>query len=36
MQLETERDKVFTDKVIFIQKTVRGLKERYGEKKKSR
>uniref|UniRef100_A0A8C1I342 Myosin VIIA n=1 Tax=Cyprinus carpio carpio TaxID=630221 RepID=A0A8C1I342_CYPCA len=28
MQLETERDKVFTDKVIFIQKTVRGLKER--------
>ncbi|XP_052393989.1 unconventional myosin-VIIa [Carassius gibelio] len=28
MQLEIERDKAYTDKVIFIQKTVRGLKER--------
>ncbi|XP_016088790.1 unconventional myosin-VIIa isoform X2 [Sinocyclocheilus grahami] len=28
MQLEIERDKAITDKVIFIQKTVRGLKER--------
>uniref|UniRef100_A0A671LN89 Unconventional myosin-VIIa-like n=1 Tax=Sinocyclocheilus anshuiensis TaxID=1608454 RepID=A0A671LN89_9TELE len=28
MQLEVERDKAITDKVIFIQKTVRGLKER--------
>ncbi|XP_073681347.1 unconventional myosin-VIIa isoform X1 [Garra rufa] len=28
MQLEIERDKAITDKVILIQKTVRGLKER--------
>lgn len=35
MQLEIERDKAITDKVILIQKTVRGQKERY-EKKKSR
>lgn len=30
MQLEIERDKAITDKVILIQKAVRGLKERYG------
>lgn len=28
MQLEIERDKAITDKVILIQKSVRGLKER--------
>lgn len=28
MQLEIERDKAITDKVILIQKAVRGLKER--------
>lgn len=33
MQLEIERDKTITDKVIFIQKSVRGRKERYEKKK---
>lgn len=28
MQLEIERDKAITDKVILIQKAVRGLKAR--------
>lgn len=30
MQLEIERDKAITDKVILIQKAVRGHKERSG------
>lgn len=30
MQLEIERDKAITDKVILIQKAVRGRKERSG------
>uniref|UniRef100_A0A672S5X6 Myosin VIIA n=1 Tax=Sinocyclocheilus grahami TaxID=75366 RepID=A0A672S5X6_SINGR len=34
MQLEIERDKAITDKVILIQKTVRGQKERYEKKKR--
>lgn len=30
MLLEIERDKAITDKVILIQKVVRGFKDRYG------
>lgn len=35
MQLEIERDTAITNKVILIQKTVRGQKERYEKKKSS-
>lgn len=31
MLLELERDKAITDKVILIQKVVRGFKDRYSE-----